>query len=46
MNNLRRYADLLANMEEYTRAFVKNYNSTGQVMKILKEFFLFSFFLT
>jgi hypothetical protein len=30
----KRYADLLANMEEYTRAFVKNYNSTGQIIHL------------
>ena len=28
----RRYADLLAKMEEYARLFVENYSATGQVM--------------
>ncbi|CAF0847061.1 unnamed protein product [Rotaria sordida] len=30
----RRYADLLATMEEYARAFVKNYNTTGQTINL------------
>ncbi|CAF3465466.1 unnamed protein product [Rotaria socialis] len=30
----RRYADLLADMEEYARAFVKNSNATGQTINL------------
>ncbi|CAF1587078.1 unnamed protein product [Rotaria magnacalcarata] len=30
----RRYADLLADMEEYARTFVKNFNATGQTINL------------
>ncbi|CAF1012011.1 unnamed protein product [Rotaria sp. Silwood1] len=30
----RRYADLLAQVEEYARAFVKNYNTTGHTINL------------
>ncbi|CAF4492906.1 unnamed protein product, partial [Rotaria sp. Silwood2] len=30
----RRYADLLANMEQYARAFVKSYNVTGHTINL------------
>ncbi|CAF3082851.1 unnamed protein product [Rotaria sp. Silwood2] len=30
----RHYANLLANMEEYTRSFVKNYNAIGQIINL------------
>ncbi|CAF4657430.1 unnamed protein product, partial [Rotaria sp. Silwood1] len=30
----RHYANLLSNMEEYTRSFVKNYNAIGQIISL------------
>jgi hypothetical protein len=41
---LRRYADLLAKMEEYARSFAKNYNATGQVIDKLEWVFCFYFY--
>ncbi len=41
---LRRYADLLAKMEDYARSFAKNYNATGQVIDKLELVFCFYFY--
>jgi hypothetical protein len=42
---LRRYADLLANMEAYARLFVKNSNATGHVILTDKyDFVIWLFF--